>query len=146
MRNVLEFNRARNEFALDEKLEGAMVVEEIQEFYNATNLAERVDAMIDVRYVYEGTQMKYNYNGVPINDEITKVVGQFHRLSTTMVADELGDDSQYLDKIMDKAWDIVCEINATKVAVLNANGKVMKQPNLRNATDEIATMLESVIG
>ena len=42
-------------------LEIAMIKEEIREFYEAETLAERIDAMIDVRYVYEGTQLKYNY-------------------------------------------------------------------------------------
>jgi len=152
MKNVLEFNLRRNQLSLDTRpngdgmaLEVAMLQEEVQEFYDAKDLAERVDAMIDVRYVYEGTQLKYNYNFKPMDEEITKVVGQFHRLSTTLVAAELGDDSQYLDKIMDKAWDIVCRINAMKVAELDADGKVIKQEGLPNATDEIREMLESVI-
>ncbi len=145
MREVLKFNLVRNKLNLDGELEVAMLQEEIQEFYDAIDLAERIDAMIDVRYVYEGTQLKYNYNMLPMDEELTKIVGQFHRLSTTLVAQELGDDSQYLDKIMDKAWDIVCEINALKVAELDENGKVIKQHDLPNATDAIREMLESVI-
>jgi len=46
---------------------------------------------------------------------------------------------------MDKAWDIVCEVNAMKVAVLDANGKVIKQKDLPDATQEIREKLESVI-
>ena len=152
MRNVLEFNLRRNKLALDTRpdgagrpLEVAMLREEIQEFYEATTLAERIDAMIDVRYVYEGSQLKYNYNMLPMDEDLTKVVGQFHRISTTLVAKELGDDSQYLDKIMDKAWDIVCDCNAQKVAELDANGKVIKQEGLPNATVLIAEMLDSLL-
>ena len=157
MKAVLQFNLRRNNLELDTRpnvngmsedtspLEIAMLKEEIQEFYEAKDLAERIDAMIDVRYVYEGTQLKYNYNFKPMDEEITKVVGQFHRLSSTIVSQELGDDAQYLDKIMSKAWDIVCRINALKVAELDANGKVIKQEGLPNATDEIREMLESVI-
>ena len=150
MNNVLTFNLRRNKLELDNRpgtksLEIAMLQEEIQEFYEAKDLAERIDAMIDVRYVYEGTQLKYNYNFIPMNEEITKVVGQFHRLSTTIVAQELGDDSQYLDKIMDKAWDIVCRINALKVGELDVNGKVIKQEGLPNATEAIADLLASML-
>ena len=154
MKNVLNFNIKRNKLALDirpkdeegtKPLEVKMLKEEIQEFYDATNLAERIDAMIDVRYVYEGTQLKYNYNFLPMDEDITKIVGQFHRLSTTLVAAELGDNSQYLDKIMDKAWDIVCDINAMKVAELDVNGKVIKQLDLPNATDRIAALLDSML-
>ena len=102
--------------------------------------------MIDVRYVYEGTQMKCNYNMEPMDEHLTKVIGQFHRISTTIVAEELGDNSQYLDKIMDKAWDIVCEINATKGTKLDENGKTVKTAEVRNATDEIASMLAELTG
>ncbi len=158
MKNVLEFNLRRNKLELDTRpnvngssedtrpLEVAMLKEEIQEFWEAKTLAERIDAMIDVRYVYEGSQIKYNYNFLPMDEDITKIVGQFPRLSTTLVAAELGDNSQYLDKIMDKAWDIVCECNALKVAELDDNGKVIKQDGLPDATVLIAEMLETVIG
>ena len=148
MKDVLEFNMRRNKLGLDNRPEGLefqMIKEEIQEFYEAKTLAERIDAMIDVRYVYEGTQLKYNYNMAPMCEKLTKVVGQFHRLSSTIVAQELGDDSQYLDKIMDKAWDIVCEINAMKAAELDVNGKVIKQDDLPNATEKIAALLGSML-
>ena len=81
----------------------------------------------------------------PMCEKLTKVVGQFHRLSSTIVAQELGDDSQYLDKIMDKAWDIVCEINAMKASELDVNGKVIKQDSLPNATEKIAELLGSML-
>ena len=153
MKNVLDFNKIRNKFDLDTRpmeggnlpLEVKMLKEEIQEFYDAEDLAERVDAMIDVRYVYEGTQMKYNYNFVPMDKDITTVVGEFHRISTTIVAKELGNDAQHFDKIMDAAWIIVCDINALKVSELDGDGKVIKQESLPNATDAIREMLESVI-
>ena len=148
MRNVLAFNLRRNKLELDSRpvgLEVVMLKEEIQEFYEATTLAERIDAMIDVRYVYEGSQLKYNYNFIEMDEKLTKIVGQFHRLSTTLVAAELGDDSQYLDKIMDKAWDIVCDCNALKVAELDSNGKVIKQEGLPNATVLISEMLDSLL-
>jgi len=145
MKKVLKFNLQRNQLQLNNALEMNMLKEEMQEFYEARNLAERIDAMIDVRYVYEGTQLKFNYNFLPMDEEITKIVGQFHRLSTTLVAAELGDNSQYLDKIMDKAWDIVCDCNAQKVAELDVNGKVIKQEGLPNATVLIQEMLNSLL-
>jgi len=146
MKKVYEFNQKRNGFKLDTTLEVAMLKEEIQEFYEATTLAERIDAMVDVRYVYEGTQLKCNYNMEPMDESLTKVIGQFHRLSTTIVAQELGDNSQYLDKIMDKAWDIVCAANELKLNQLDENGKVVKQENLPNATVQIAEMLKELTG
>jgi len=154
MKNVLNFNIKRNKLALDIRpkdeegtmpLEVKMLKEEIQEFYDATTLAERIDAMIDVRYVYEGTQLKYNYNFMAMDKNITLIVGEFHRYSSTIVAQELGDDSQYLDKIMDKAWDIVCDCNEQKVLDMDIDGKVMKQADLPDATKLIAELLESLL-
>lgn len=150
MRHVLKFNLKRNKLELDTKpgmlnLEVAMIKEEIQEFYEAKSLAERIDAMVDVRYVYEGTQLKYNYNMLAMDESITKIVGQFHRLSSTIVSQELGDDSQYLDKIMSKAWDIVCEVNEMKLTKLDVDGKVLKQEDLPNATHRIQELLDSML-
>lgn len=145
MKNVLLFNMRRNKMELDEKLELDMLHEEIKEFYEAETLAEQIDAMIDVRYVYEGTQLKYNYNLKPMPPEITKIVGEFHRYSSTIVSQILGDDSTHLDKIMSRAWDIVCDINELKVSELDENGKVVKQHDLPNATHKIAELLESVL-
>lgn len=145
MKEVYDFNQKRNKFKLDHSLESAMLKEEIQEFYDATTLAERIDAMIDVRYVFEGTQMKFNFNMVPLDEQLNKVVAQFHRISTTIVAQELGDNSQYLDKIMDKAWDIVCKVNELKLSYLDNDGKVIKESNHPDATAQIAELLSSVI-
>ena len=145
MKNVLEFNKGRNQLDLNPQLELDMLKEEIQEFYDAETLAERIDAMVDVRYVYEGTQLKHNYHMLPMSKDITTVVGEFHRISSTIVSQELGDDAQYLDKIMTKAWDIVCEINAMKVSELDENGKVVKQKNLPDATEHIDQLLASML-
>jgi len=145
MKNVLEFNLKRNQLKLNISLELEMIREEIQEFYDAETLAERIDAMVDVRYVYEGTQLKHNYHMLPMSKDITTVVGEFHRISSTIVSQELGDDAQYLDKIMTKAWDIVCEINAMKVSELDENGKVVKQKNLPDATEHIDQLLTSML-
>ena len=145
MKNVLEFNLKRNQLKLNSSLEVNMLREEIQEFYDAETIAERIDAMVDVRYVYEGTQLKHNYHMLPMSKDITTVVGEFHRISSTIVSQELGDDAQYLDKIMTKAWDIVCEINAMKVSELDENGKVVKQKNLPDATEHIDQLLTSML-
>jgi len=145
---VIEFNRKRNNFELDnrpEGLEANMLKEGIQEFYEAETLAERIEAILDALYVYSGTKIKFIYNGLVINDKTIELFMVFLNMSLDIVEAELGDDSQYLDKIMDKAWDIVCEINAMKAAELDVNGKVIKQDDLPNATEKIAELLGSML-
>jgi len=144
MKNVYKFNQKRNGFVLDETLEYNMLNEELDEFYAATSLAERIDAFMDVTYVYDGTIMKFNKNRLVVPEDITKVFTQFRTIAKEIIIDELGDLAQHFDKIMDKAWNIVCECNADKLSELDENGKVMKQDNLRNATEEIAEMLEQL--
>jgi hypothetical protein len=146
MLDVYKFNQTRNEFVLNEDLEWAMLKEEVAEFYEAESLAERIDAMVDVRYVFEGTQMKYNKAGKEFPEDMNRWIGQFHRLSTTIVAEELGDNSQFMEKILNKAWKIVCEINATKPTDKDDMGKVVKFAQTRNATKEIAEMIKGMIG
>ena len=145
MKAVYDFNQKRNEFKLNEELERDMLVEEIKEFYDATKLAERIDAMIDVNFVYDGTIMKYNYNGMVVPEETTKIYAQFRQIAKEVVIEELGDDAQYFDKIMQSAWQIVCDINSQKTTNLRENGKVDKQADLPNATERIQEMLDSLL-
>ena len=142
---VYKFNQKRNGFSLDEENEKRMLMEEIQEFFSAETLAERIDAMIDVRFVFEGTQMKFANAGKPLDADINKLVGEFHKLSTTIVAEELGDNAQYMGKIMSDCWDIVCKANELKGTKLDENGKVIKDEAIPNATEQIAKRLEEYL-
>ncbi len=145
MFNVYKFNQEKCGFDLDTGNEHNMLKEELKEFFDAKTLAERVDAMIDVRYVYEGTQMKFSYAGRTLDKSISDLVGQFHRLSSTIVIQELGEQREHImGDIMDKAWAIVCEINEEKNIGVDKNNKVKKQDDLRNATEEISDMIEEI--
>jgi len=109
---------------IDTPIEKAHLMSAVKNFYITKTLPMKILQMVRVRYEYEEIQLKYNYSFEIMPEDITKIVGQFHRLSTTIIAQELGDDSQYLDKIMDKAWDIVCEDRANDVSAGNTNDKI----------------------
>jgi hypothetical protein len=138
---ILDFNKKRNNFDLVLELEISMLKEEIQEFFDATTLAERIDAYVDTEYVFIGTKMKCAYNGYKINPDLVVWVDESLALMEEILNEMIGT-GRLKNKIMNKARKIVADINALKVSELDENGKVKKQKDLPNATEEIAQMLE----
>ena len=127
MINVYKFNAKRNGFKLDEELEKKMLLEEIQEFYEATDMAERVDARLDVDYVFRGTMMKYNYAGKNVSPELFTLNQEFITVANAILIEEFGNNQQIQNKVLGDCWKIVCECNAMKTANLDENGKVRKE-------------------
>lgn len=147
---VYLFNGSRNNFAYDGNNERKMWESEKKEFYEATTLAERVDAITDCKFVSMGTQMKMDANGVsgsPYNADLY--------LMENIVREEIqGSNSNHrkfdchddkYDKIMAKAELIVCQCNELKTKKLDENGKVIKQDSLPDATLLIEKMISKVL-
>lgn len=141
--NVYEFNKRRNGFDLDEELEFDMLKEEIQEFFDAETVADMVDAFIDVDYVFNGTKQKYVRNMKVVPAELVEIHNDFVDVALDILSEVFKSD---LAEVLDEATDIVCRINALKVSELDEDGKVVKQKDLPNATDEIADMLLNKYG
>lgn len=139
IKECIEFNKKRNKFKYDSKLEVSMFKEEVQEFFEANTLAEKIDAYIDARYVHLGTVLKLGYNGLntkdlPYDDSVIEIM--------LMTIQEDIPKRETLLKVISKAEQIVCDCNAMKISKLDKNGKVMKQKDLPNATELIEVMLE----
>ena len=142
--DVFKFNQKRNQFKLDMELEQNMLLEEINEFFEAETLAEMLDAYIDTRYVWYGTQMKTVNNNIVIKKYFKKWIKNALKTMIDIMVDkvEILNPSINIWMLVAKSEKIVCEINNEKISKLDKNGKVMKQKNLRNATEEIAEMLK----
>ena len=144
---VAEFNKKRNQLELP-KTDGKtnitnellMIREEIREFWDATTVAERLDAYIDTKYVWLGTQIKASYNTSYIPDELYDGVGRTLRLMEDMLIDELEDDFFKCEQLAEK---IVCRVNSHKTNKKDENGKVIKG-DIEDATKSIALMIEEV--
>ena len=140
LKEVIEFNKARNGFKYDPQLECDMFEEEVQEFFDAKNIAERVDALLDCMFVKLGTMCKLSYNGFD-----AEVLPYPHKtvidMMTNVVQTELGEN--YL-RVIKEGERIVCECNKTKLA-LKTEGKVKKTGMTRNATKEIASLIEAIL-
>ncbi|RLA83966.1 MAG: hypothetical protein DRG78_02850 [Epsilonproteobacteria bacterium] len=136
LKKVYMFNKARNKFAWDEKLEIKMFQEEIKEFFDAESVAERIDAYVDCEYVIQGTEMKAIYNDEP-NPNV-KLWNRAENLMRSIIADEL--DGLSFDIVVERARDIVCASNELKGKEL-VEGKVSKKAFTVNATEQIASMV-----
>ena len=140
LKAVIEFNRKRNGFKYDPQLECDMFNEEVNEFFDATSVAKRIDAVVDAMYVMLGTKCKLAYNGFD-----AKILPYAHEevidMMMSVLQKELGEN--YM-RVITEAQRIVCEINAEKISTLNSDGKVMKQKSLRDATKEIASIMSAI--
>ena len=141
IKEVTEFNVKRNQLAFDMNLELKMVQEEIREFWDAETVAERLDALVDTEYVWIGTQIKASYNTVALPDELVNSIRQTLGLMGDILAEELG---MHMSDCYHSARKIVCEINNMKGTDKDEDGKVKKHKELRDATKEIALMIQSV--
>jgi len=139
---VIEFNKNRNKFKLDTNLEINMLEEEIQEFFNATDTAERLDAYIDTKYVYIGTQAKTMYNGYTIDDTIRKWIDSSIKFMEDTLIEEVGFNN--FKTIVKKAEKIVCNANALKGKKLDNNGKVVKDEAYKEAIDATQQIREMI--
>ncbi len=137
----MEFNKKRNQLKLNMKLELDMVREEIKEFWDAETVAQRLDALVDTEYVWLGTQMKASYNTFHLPDELVSSMRQTLGIMGDVLAEELG---MHMAECYHLARKIVCDINAMKGTDKTDEGKVTKDKKLRDATKEIALMIQSV--
>ena len=139
---VAEFNKKRNNLHINMELEVAMLHEEIREFWDAKTTAERLDALVDTKYVWDGTRIKASYHGVGIETSMYKWIEDSTSLMYDYLQEELGDNFHTCYRYATK---IVCDANAIKGNKLDENGKVLKDDDYNrkiDATAQIAEMLE----
>lgn len=137
LKEVYEFNKIRNDFKYDERLERQMYQEEVLEFFDAKTTAERLDALVDCSYVRMGTMCKLGRNGKSVNElPYSKDV---ESLMVSILVEEIGQE--LFDRVIRLAEDIVCDCNAKKLLELDSNGKA-KKGDIPNATELIDEMLK----
>ncbi len=139
-KEVMQFNKERNQLDWNFDNELLMLREEIREFWDAETVAQRMDALVDTEFVWIGTQMKASYAVFHLPDELVNSIRQSLGVMGEVVSEELGKD---MAMCYHNARKIVCECNAMKGKELDDDGKVIKG-KIRDATKEIALMIESV--
>lgn len=141
-----------------------LLSEEVKEFYKAlanNDIVEMVDAYCDVRFVWEGIEFKYgcisydyndinNWNFLATNEQEFKALESYYckhkyKMLNLLETDLYGNtDESYTKtlKLLDVAFNIVCEANEQKGTVKDANNKTMKGPKWVNPAVSIALLLE----
>lgn len=141
---VTQFNKKRNNLELNPKLEIGMLMEEIKEFWDATTVAQRLDALVDTEYVFLGTRIKFSNGGTSINRDMRDWIEDSINLMYIYLNEELGEHFYICHT---NAKTIVSNANAIKGNKLDEDGKVMKDDEYSrkiDATKQIAEMIEEV--
>ena len=154
----------RNNTTFNINFDLPLLSEEVKEFYIAlanNNIVEMVDAYCDVRFVWEGIEFKYGYISYEYNnpgnykklkedtehfDTMESYYGRHKYKMFELLCNELYGNTEeaYIQtlKLLDAAFDLVCEANEQKGIIKDANGKTMKGPNWINPALSIAQLLE----
>lgn len=142
----------------------SLLSEEVKEFYKAlanNDIVEMVDAYCDVRFVWEGIEFKYgclsyDYNDVNNYKLLVEHTQQFnsleryyrehrYRMIDLLETDLFGieSDTSYDKtlKLLDAAFNIVCEANEQKGTIKDDNNKTMKGPKWVNPAESIRKLL-----
>ena len=140
-----------------------LLSEEVKEFYKAlanNDIVEMVDAYCDVRFVWEGIEFKYgcisydyndvnNWNFLVTNEQEFKALECYkdkhrYKMLDLLETDLFGNTEDSYEKtlkLLEDAFNIVCEANEQKGTIKDANNKTMKGPNWVNPADSIRELL-----
>ena len=141
-----------------------LLSEEVKEFYKAlanNDIVEMVDAYCDVRFVWEGIKFKYgcisydyndvnNWNFLNTNEQEFRALESYkdkhkYKMLDLLETDLYGNDSEdsydKTLKLLDVAFNIVCEANEHKGTIKDNNNKTMKGPKWVTPADSIRELL-----
>lgn len=140
-----------------------LLSEEVKEFYKAlanNDIVEMVDAYCDVRFVWEGIEFKYgcisyeyndvnNWNFLNTNEQEFRALEYYkdkhrYKMLDLLETDLFGNTEESYKKtlkLLDAAYNIVCEANEQKGTVKDENDKTMKGPNWVNPAESIRKLL-----
>ena len=121
---IVDWNKSRNGLELSEGLEYDMLQEEMREYFDATTLVDKLDAVADTLFVGVGSVAKGAYNLLPIvsfTEEFDIILSDF---AGRCQAEDI--DLQFVGQLISEGLDIVIKANAQKLAEKEVNGKVKK--------------------
>ena len=136
IKEIADWNMARNNLILDTGLEESMLEEEFNEFIVAETIEDMVDAYADFTYVLEGSRAKYLSCGVPLPEMVTwweRVEDWATQCNNYMFQVLLehfyktwGMEEDEVEHLMSDVLHVVIEANKAKTEDKDIKGKVVK--------------------
>lgn len=123
------WNKERGSTKYSKYLEYKMLSEEFAEYFEAKELVDKLDAIADFIFVYEGTLYKAYLSNLPedIVERLTYDCAQMFSIMFENLVDtlQLEHDGLIFNVILE-TLDIVIEANQQKSANKNVDGKITK--------------------
>lgn len=144
----------------------ALLSEEVKEFYlhlANNDIVEMIDALCDMKFVYEGIMFKYgmlsysytaaNMNTFKENADAFAAITDYYNYHFNLAdqeidkelysrAGELFGEFDVFYRIKSRSYDAVCTANEQKGTAKDENGKTMKGPKWVNPADTIKAIID----
>ncbi len=139
--DILDWNQTRNKLEFSYSLEYDMLKEEIQEYFTASALVDKLDAIADILFVGVGTVAKATYN--------FEVAPDFFEELDVILSDyagrcvEEGMDISLVGPLISDGLAIVIEANKQKLANKNAEGKIIKPEGFVPPEEALGALIEA---
>ncbi len=153
IKEIADWNMARNNLILDTGLEESMLEEEFNEFVVAETLEDMVDAYADFTYVLEGSRVKYLAGGTPHPETETwweRVTAWSSECNSYMFQVILehcfktwGIDEDKVEHLMSDVLHVVIEANKAKSGEMDSSGKILKGDAWVNPTLTIVEVINA---
>ena len=155
IKEIADWNMARNSLILDTGLEESMLEEEFNEFIVAETIEDMVDAYADFTYVLEGSRVKYLTCGVPLPEIVTwwKKVEEWSSQCNSYMFQVIlehcfktwGMDEDKVEHLMSDVLHVVIEANKAKTEDKDSEGKVIKGDEWVNPSLTITEVINTHI-
>jgi len=149
---IVAWNKVRNDLVYSKELEDNMLYEELNEYFEAESIVDKLDAIADFFFVAAGTVAKYHRTKLRNPDQYySDVSDDFVDALPVILADFqgfiaiLGIPFDKAKEMIHRTLDIVIRANEQKGTEKDENGKIKKPDNFVKPEDQIAMYVADVI-
>lgn len=137
---IISWNKDRNQLIYDEILEADMLREEAREYFDATTIVDKLDAVADFLFVAVGTVSKGSYSfesTFDFTDPLDTILSDF---AGVCILEDI--DISFVGELVSDGLSIVIKANLQKTAEKNSDGKVQKPAGFVPPEAALATLIK----
>ena len=138
---IISWNKDRNQLVYNEMLEADMLREEAQEYFDATTIVDKLDAVADFLFVAVGTVSKGTYSfesTFDFTDPLDTILSDFAGVCISE-----GIDISFVGELVSDGLGIVVQANQQKTAEKNAEGKIQKPEGFVPPEEALAELIKA---